>query len=442
MFPLKKLMFQMQSFPLTQEITKTIKFALFGMAVSTIGLEVSLGQEADDQSSGCKGGSSSFHLTSRLRTETLDVDRFSAIVKPTFRGKCGQVNYQLEADIRNSSHTRDKTFGTYREHTEFNLGRSYIEFEGSSFKLGVGNRGNYWGVLQGVVLVDLMSPVELEEYGTIDFTYTEVLQPQVYFDASLNDWFTVEGFIILEPKVNEFGLEQELTAVGFVETGLPDERNKAADYKSVSDTFEGGIKVKFKHDGWNSALIGFAGEQDTFFKATKHNDQNTDLQGFADERGMIAFNTFKQFSNLKLKAETAYWPEHVNIRPHHSGGLEFIDGEVWSTAIGIEHQIQNTSLSWQFFNIARWSDPGDYEESNQRVTLLVTQSFNEGRVRLLGFGAYEFETNHSWTNATLNYMISEYATLEIGVKTFSGPSFSFGGLIETDHVYLSTKFNF
>ncbi len=424
-------------------IKRLSKLLMFGVtAINLIIPTVSHGQESPETGGSCFEDNSRFHLNSRVRVETLDVDRYGAIVKPLIKGQCGQFKFQLEVDIRHSSETRDKEFGTYREHTELNLGNSYFEIGDSKLTVGVGNRGRYWGVLSGVVLVDLMSPVELEEYGTIDFTYTEVFQPQVYFDANVNDWLSMEGFLVIEPKVAEFGLEQELTAVGVIDVELPDDRNNAMDFKSVSDTLAGGLKVKFKHGGWNSALIGYSGEQGTFFKAKEPNDDNDDLHGFADERGMIGVNTFKQFANFKLRAETVYWLEHLNLRPYHGGGLEFVDGEIWSTAIGFDHQIDNTSLSWQFFNISRWSDPGDYEESSQRITLLVKHALNEGRIKLLGFGAYELETNHSWTNATLNYMVSDRATIELGVKTFSGPTFSFGGLIETDHVYVSTKFSF
>lgn len=401
---------------------------------------VTIAQEGTDSVAGCFESNNSFHLNSRVRAETLDVDRFSAIVKPALKGECGNLRGQIEADIRHSSHTKDKQFGTYREHTEFKLGHSYIEYAGSNFTLGLGNRGRYWGVLHGVVLVDLISPVELEEYGTIDFSYTEVLQPQVYFDATLNSTFSIEGFVIIDPKVSEFGLEQELTAIGVLESGIPNDINTGQDYKSVSDTLEGGVKIKFKHGGWNSALIGFSGEQDTFFQT--RSSPESDYHSFADERGMIAFNTFKQFSMFKVRVETAYWLEHLNILPHHGIRLDFVDGERWSTAFGLDYEFGDTSMSWQFIGTTRWSDSDFFEDENQRITFLVRHSLYEGRVRLLGFGAYEFDTNHSWSNATADFAVSDKATIEVGVKTFSGPSFSFGGLIETDHIYVSTKYNF
>ena len=439
MFVSTKFIFRLMPYSSPLNATKLIKLSVFGLSV--VGL-IAAGNSFAQQSNGCLEDNSSFHLNARLRAETLDVDRYGAIVKPSVRGECGQIRFQVEADIQHSSETKDEEFGTYREHTALNLGNSFIEYGGSNFTIGIGNRGRYWGTLTGLTLVDLITPVVLEEYGTIDFSHTVVYQPQVYFDASFNDWLSLESYVVIEPKVAAFGLEQELTAVGIIDTELPDERNQATEYKSVSDTFEAGVKIKFKHGGWNSALIGFTGEQDTFFKAKMPDEANDHLHGIADERGMVALNTFKQFKNFKLRAETAYWPEHLNIRPHHRGGLEFVEGEVWGTAVGVDRKISETSLSWQFLNISRWSDRGDYEESSQRMSLLVTRAFNDGRIILLGYRAFEIETSDSWTNATLNYMVSERATLELGVKTFSGSTFSFGGLIETDHAYISTKFNF
>lgn len=434
-----KFIFRLMPYSSLLNAKKLFKLSMF--ALSVVGL-IASGISSAQESNGCLEDNSSFHLNARVRAETLDVDRYGAIVKPSVRGECGQIRFQVEADIQHSSETKDEAFGTYREYTALNLGNSFIEYGGSNFTIGVGNRGRYWGALRGLTLVDFITPVVLEEYGTIDFSHTVAYQPQVYFDTVISDWLSLESYVVIEPRVAAYGLDQELTAVGIIDRELPDERNQATEYKSVSDTFEAGVKIKFEHGGWNSALIGFTGEQDTFFKAKMPNDENDHLHGIADERGMVALNTSKQFKDFKLRAETAYWPEHLNIRPHHRGGLEFVEGEVWGTAVGLDHKINDASVSWQFLNISRWSDPGDYEESSQRVTLLVTHAFSEGRIELLGYAAYEIETNDSWTNATLNYMVSDRVTLELGVKTFSGSTFSFGGLIETDHAYISTKFNF
>ncbi len=337
--------------------------------------------------------------------------------------------------------------------TEFTLREAYVDlyFENSDLKLG--KQMLVWGRAEGTFITDVLTPVDLSEFLTQDFT--DIRQGVTAFSYTRyfgRDFLQLVMNPVFNPnKIPEPGsrwFPRQIIPTTINTSYIEHENNPR--FGNIQLAARYGLRSNLNFDLDFNLLYWHYPNPSYYKDLTISLEQPSGALELAEEftQSVIAAysGTLRLFDKLLLTSESAYYnkrsfdylsqelralniqdptlPEQIQIAQIFAQNSDgFLKERPYVISmIGLQYELLDFTVSTQFINehIFRYDSEILQEQDYYYSTLLLQRSFLRDKWNFRAFGRYNYRGKDFWINPELTYTGIDSFEAAVGSQIFGG----------------------
>ncbi len=353
--------------------------------------------------------------------------------------------YDAAMDIESTNNTdlTPNIKNYYRTFAE--VKEAYLLYAGDDFDLRLGQQQIVWGKTDGLRLLDIVNPLNMQEFLLDDFLDSRVgvvaarLNYYAYLGGHEHEF---EFLAIPDAKVTTFAPRGARWAyatptlpAGVTPVVLPGN----TPHWSLSNT-EYGVAWRSNITGWDLSLNWFYGWKDnpvlekslklgTLFVTPTYQKMHTIGGSFSN-----AFGAFV------LRGEVA-----VNLNERIATNTTATQSTTWNAALGIDYNKNNWRMSPQFFirHLSKTSRNTLEARNAGFVSFMLSTDYMNEKLKPELIALLNWSDGSSMIRPKVSYAFSDQITARLGVDIFTGnQSAFFGQFNQNDRVYSEVEYTF
>jgi len=377
-----------------------------------------------------------------------------------------RLRLELEKDFAGgkivASNDLQHLYQTSKDSAVYRLREFYIDLFFKNSDLRIGKQIITWGRTDGAFISDIISPADLSEFLTQDFSDLRTGVTAFSYNYYLgSDYFQLIFNPVFKSNFTP-RFESRWFPRTIVSTALPAEviqQNSDPDLGDIQVAGRFAFRSNINFD-LDIALLFWHYPNPSYFKDLNIDNAGNPSLDFVEDFKQSFIATYsgsiKLTDKLYLKSESAFYADrtfdylsnrlqNINLRnPSPSEQTEIIqifnqntDGflleKPWlQTMIGIQYELFDTSISTQFINehIFNFNEVILQEQNYHYSTLQLDRDFFRNTWTARVFGRYNFNGSDFWLNPEIIYTGIDSFEASLGTQIFGGktPETNFGHL--------------
>jgi len=373
-----------------------------------------------------------------LKPESILNDRWE------FRGRVlAWYDAAMDIEATNNTDLTASIKNHYRTYAE--IKEAYLLYSSDDFDLRLGQQQVVWGKTDGLRLLDIVNPLNMQEFLLDDFLDSRVgvvaarLNYYAYLGGNEHE---IEFLVIPDAKVTKFAPQGSRWAYAkpTLPTGLtPVSAQGNKPNWSLKNT-EYGIAWRSKVAGWDVSLNWFYGWKDNPVL-----DKNIVLgQIFITPTYKKMHTIGSSFSNafgaMVLRGEVA-----VNVNERIATTTSSVASTTWNAALGLDYTQNNWRISPQFFirHLEKRAQIALEDKNAGFVSLMVSTDYLNEKLKPEVIALLNWSDGSSMIRPKVAYEFSDQITARLGVDLFTGNNTAFFGQFDqNDRVYSEVEYTF
>ncbi|MCX2981278.1 hypothetical protein EYC98_10425 [Halieaceae bacterium IMCC14734] len=341
-------------------------------------------------------------------------------------------------------------------HAELSLREMYLDAEWGDNFWRIGKQQVVWGQADGIKVLDVVNPQSYREFILDDFDDSRIPLTMLNLEIPLANDSTLQLLWIPDTTYHELAEADTpyfLTSPKLVPQPVPgletrvDKANKPDDFLEDS---EAGLRYSSFWGGWDVTLNYLYHYQDfpVLYQQLEKTATGVEMLITPEyERNHLFGGTLSNSigTDLILRAEIAYNSDsfHVSSAIDEQGIGR--SAEV-SGVVGLDWQLtSSTLLSGQYFqsSLLDYEPSIQREESERNISAYLQQFFLNETLQFSGLLLYSTDTEDTWAQVKLKYMLQSNLEIWLGADVFSGDEEGlFGQFEDTDRILVGLEWGF
>ncbi len=331
-------------------------------------------------------------------------------------------------------------YRTYAEAKE-----AYFLYAADDYDLRIGQQQIVWGKTDGLRLLDIVNPLNMQEFLLDDFLDSRmgVLAMRLNYYAYLGDSeHEFEFLFIPDAKTAEFAPSGSRWAYAMPvpPSGMSlqiGQGNKPG--FGVSDA-EYGLAWRSNLDGWDVSINYFDGWKDTPAIQKSIRPGVLTLTPVYQRMQTIGGSASNAFGAWVVRTEMA-----VNVHEIVTTSVAPMDAVTWNMALGLDHNANNWFISGQVFvrHVQNWDNTMIEKENSGFVTLSASTDYMNDKLKPEMIALVSWSDGSTMIRPKVSYEFSDAVVGRVGVDLFSGDATDFFGQFDSnDRVYTEIEYTF
>ena len=373
-----------------------------------------------------------------IKPEAILTDRLE------FRGRfLGWYDAATDIEAANATDYTTAIQDEYRTYSE--VKEAYFLYAGDAFDLRLGQQQVVWGKTDGLRLLDVVNPLNMQEFLLDDFLDSRMglvaarLNYYAYLGGNEHEF---EFLYIPDAKPAEFaprgsrwGYTLPTAPAGFslnvVEGNKPSFGTSDAEY---------GMAWRANLDGWDVSLNWFQGWKDTPSIQKSISPGVLTLTPVYQRMDTIGGSASNAFGAFVVRAELA-----MNSNELITTSVAPKSVDTWNAAVALDYKANNWLISGQIFtrHLQDWDNTMIEKEDSGFVTLLLSTDFMNDKLKPEMIVLMNYSDGSSMLRPKVSYEFSDEVLGRVGVDMFEGDKTDFfGQFSDNDRVYTEIEYTF
>lgn len=373
-----------------------------------------------------------------LKPEIILTDRWE------FRGRV-LAWYDAAMDIEATNNT-DLTANIkdfYR--TFFEVKEAYLLYGGDDFDLRLGQQQIIWGKTDGLRLLDIVNPLNMQEFLLDDFLDSRVgvvaarLNYYSYLDGNEHE---LEFLIIPDAKVSKFAPQGSRWAYATptLPAGVTPVLLQGQEPNWSPRNTEYGVAWRSNLSGWDVSLNWFYGWQDHPALDKRLSLGQLFITPTYKKMHTVGGSFSNAFGSIVLRGEMA-----VNINERLTTTGKSTESSTWNAALGLDYNQNNWRISPQFFirHLEKKGTSTLEDQDSGFVSLMLSTDYLNEKLKPEVIALMSWSDGSTMIRPKISYEFSDQTTGRLGVDLFTGKNTAFFGQFnQNDRVYSELEYTF
>lgn len=353
--------------------------------------------------------------------------------------------YDAATDIE-ASNTTDYTptiqdyYRTYSEVKE-----AYFLYAGDAFDLRLGQQQIVWGKTDGLRLLDVVNPLNMQEFLLDDFLDSRmglVAARLNYYAGIGGHEHEFEFLFIPDAKPSEFAPAGSRWAYNMPTPPAGVNLNIGQGNKpsfGLSDA-EYGAAWRANLDGWDVSLNWFQGWKDTPAIQASLSPGLLTLTPIYQRMDTLGGSLSNAFGAFVIRSELA-----VNLNEVIATSVQVSEATTWNAAVGLDYNANNWFISGQVFarHVQGWVPEMIEAQNSGFVTLLISTDYMNDKLKPEMIALFSYADGSTMVRPKVSYEFSDAITGRVGLDMFTGDNTDFFGQFATnDRLYTEVEYTF
>ncbi|MDQ6954283.1 MAG: hypothetical protein Q9M20_02445 [Mariprofundaceae bacterium] len=361
-----------------------------------------------------------------------------------FRGRVlAWYDAAMDIEATNNTDLTGSIKDFYRTFSE--IKEAYLLYGGDDFDLRLGQQQIVWGKTDGLRLLDIVNPLNMQEFLLDDFldSRTGIVAARMNYYAYLNGKeHEFEFLIIPDAKVSAFAPQGARWAYAkpsipagvipvFLQSNQPNGSVKTTEYGAV---------WRSNINGWDLSLNWFYGWKDNPVLNRKVQAGTLFITPTYKQMHTVGGSFSNAFGAIVLRSELA-----VNIKEAMSTTAAITETTAWNASLGLDYNQNNWRISPQFFirHLQTWNATMLEDQNSGFVSLMLSTDYLNEKLKPEVIALLSGSDGSSMIRPKITYDWSDQITGRLGIDLFTGKSTSFFGQFDqNDRVYSEVEYTF
>ncbi len=357
--------------------------------------------------------------------------------------------YDAAMDVE-STNTTDLT-PTIKQHyrTYADIKEAYLLYGGDDFDLRLGQQQVVWGKTDGLRLLDIVNPLNMQEFMLDDFLDSRmgVMAARLNYYAYLGDSEHEFEFLLLpEPKVAELapaGSRWSYAAPAFP-AGVTPVLMPAEKPGGSAAQAEYGMAWRANMAGWDLSLNWFYGWKDMPNMQKNKSGTIMEVTPVYSQMHTLGGSFSNAFGAVVLRGELAVNVDESISRQGVTPATSIGTDTTWNMAFGMDYNQNNWLLSPQLFvrYLPSWDAGAAEDEVSSFVSVLIATDFLNEKLKSEMMTLFNWGDDSWMLRPKVSYAFTDQIAAKLGLDLFVGSTGFFGQFDANDRVYTEIEYTF
>jgi len=331
----------------------------------------------------------------------------------------------------------------YQSHAE--IKEAYLLYAADDFDLRLGQQQVVWGKTDGLRLLDIINPLNMQEFLLDDFldSRTGIVAARMNYYTSFGGYdHEFEWLVIPDAKVAKTAPRGSRWA--FLEPPLPTgvipvELSSPRPNWSVKET-EYGAAWRANLEGWDLSLNWFYGWKDSPTLSKGRVNRTVQVQPVYQKIHTLGASFSNAFGPVVLRSEWA-----VNLHENIATTTQVKAVNTWNAAVGLDYNQHNWRISPQVFirHITKWESIMLEDRNSGFMSLMISTDYLNDKLKPEVIALLNWRDHSQMIRPKLSYEWSDQTVVKVGLDFFLGQSSAFFGQFDlNDRVYSEIEYTF
>ena len=367
-----------------------------------------------------------------------------------FRGRyLGWYDAASDVESANQTDFTKAIQDEYRYTSE--VKEAYLLYGADDFDLRLGQQQVVWGKTDGLRLLDIVNPLNMQEFMMDDFLDSRmgvVAARLNYYTYLADQEHEFEFLVIPDAKVakmaplgSRWALQPPLPPLP---AGVMPVMHQGVEPGWSADATEYGMAWRANLDGWDVSLNWFYGWKDTPVAQKELQGNTLNITPVYKQMHTVGGSFSNAFGAVVLRGELAVnMAEPIN-RAGTSAATSIAELDTINLALGLDYNQNNWRISPQLFlrHITSWEQQVQEEENSGFISLLLGTDFFNEKLTTDMIALFNWVDDSMMLRPKMAYAFTDQVTGRLGVDIFEGSSGFFGQFADNDRVYTELEYTF
>jgi len=373
-----------------------------------------------------------------LKPEAILTDRWE------FRGRfLGWYDAAMDIEPTNTTDLTASIKNYYRTFAE--IKEAYLLYGGDNFDLRLGQQQIIWGKTDGLRLLDIVNPLNMQEFLLDDFLDSRVgvvaarLNYYAYLGGHEHEF---EFLVIPDAKVTEFSPQGSRWAYAtptfpagvtpvFIQGKKPNWSFNNSEY---------GLAWRSNVNGWDVSLNWFYGWKDNPVLDKRLTGGTMLITPTYQKMHTVGGSFSNAFGAIVLRGEMA-----VNVNERIATTTTSVESTTWNAALGLDYNQNNWRISPQLFirHLEKPSSTSIEDQNSGFVSLMLSTDYLNEKLKPEVIALMNWSDGSTMIRPKVSYEFSDQTTGRLGIDFFAGKNTAFFGQFDqNDRVYSELEYTF